>query len=146
MSADHLVHTTRADIEALGLGSTVAVALPATPFGLGETSFTPAKEILAAGGLLALASDLNPGTAWCENMQFIIALACRTMRLTPAQAIAASTINAAAAIGHEVHVGSLEPGKEADVLILDIPDYRHLGYRFGTNLAAHVLRAGRIVA
>ncbi|HET7009855.1 MAG TPA: imidazolonepropionase [Anaerolineales bacterium] len=145
-SADHLVHTTRSDIEALGLGSTVAVALPATPFGLGETRFTPAKEILAAGGLLALASDLNPGTAWCENMQFIIALACRTMRLTPAQAIAASTINAAAAIGHEAHVGSLEPGKEADVLILDFPDYRHLGYRFGTNLAAHVLRAGRVVA
>jgi imidazolonepropionase len=146
VSADHLVHTPAGDIQALGSSPTVAVALPATPFGLGEREYTPAREILEAGGTLALATDLNPGTAWCESMQFVIALACRYLRLTPAEAIAAATINAAAAIGQQHRVGSLEPGKDADLLVLDAPDYRHLGYRFGTNLAATVLRAGRTLA
>ena len=98
VSADHLVKTSAEDIRALAHSDTVAVALPCTPFGLAEAHYTPAREILAAGGLLAIASDINPGTAWCESMQFVIALACRYLRLTPAQAIAAATINAAAAI------------------------------------------------
>jgi imidazolonepropionase len=123
----------------------VAVALPGTPFGLGQKEYTPAEKILAANGVLALASDLNPGTTWGESMQMVLALACRYMRLTPAQAIAAATINAAQAIGLEGQVGSLEPGKLADVLILDVPDYRHLGYRYGTNLVSSVLKAGRMV-
>jgi imidazolonepropionase len=71
------------DISALASSDTVAVALPCTPFGLAEAHYTPARAILAAGGLLAIATDLNPGTAWCENMQFAIALACRYLRLTP---------------------------------------------------------------
>jgi imidazolonepropionase len=95
--------------------------------------------------MLALASDLNPGTAWCESMQFIIALACRSMRLTPAEAIAAATINAAAAVGLSDQVGSLEAGKAADLIVLDAPDYRHLGYRFGTNLVSLVIKGGRQV-
>jgi len=144
-SADHLVRTPAKDIRALGLSKTVAVALPCTPFGLAERDYTPARAILEAGGILALASDLNPGTAWCESMQFAIALACRYLRLTPAQAIAAATINAAAAIGRADRVGSLEPGKQADFLLLDTADYRHLGYRFGTNLVSTVVKAGRIV-
>jgi imidazolonepropionase len=74
---------------------------------------------LQAGGTLAIASDLNPGTAWCENMQFAMALACRYMRLTPAQSIAAATINAAAAIDRAGELGSLEPGKQADLLNLE---------------------------
>jgi imidazolonepropionase len=113
---------------------------------LAESAYTPARAILEAGGTLALATDLNPGTAWCESMQFAIALACRYMRLTPAQAIAAATINAAAAIGRQDRVGSVEAGKDADLVVLEVPDYRHLGYRFGTNLAATVLQAGRFVA
>jgi imidazolonepropionase len=144
ISADHLVETPTEDIQALGQSDTVAVALPGTPFGLGETKYTPAKEILSAGGILAIASDLNPGTAWCESMQFIIALACRYLQLTPAQAIAAATINASTAIQCEDRIGSLEEGKQADVIILDIPDYRHLGYRFGTNLVATVIKKGEI--
>ena len=145
VSADHLVTTPPEDIIALGKSNTVAVALPCTPFGLTETQYTPAQEILKAGGLLALASDLNPGTAWCGNMQFAIALACRYMKLTPAQAIAAATINAAAAIGRADRIGSLDTGKQADVIILDIPDYRHLGYRFGTNLVQRVIKKGQVV-
>jgi imidazolonepropionase len=143
-SADHLVKTSAEDIAALARSETVAVALPCTPFGLADPYYTPAKEILHAGGLLAVASDINPGTAWCESMQFVIALACRYLKLTPAQAIAAATINAAAAIGCARRLGSLEPGKQADVLILNVNDYRHLGYRFGSNLVKTVIKRGKV--
>jgi imidazolonepropionase len=146
VSADHLVCTPPEAIQSLGVSDTVAVSLPCTPFGLAEPHYTPAKSILAAGGTLAIASDLNPGTAWCENMQFVIALACRYLDLTPAQAIAAATINAAAAIRRQDRVGSLETGKQADMILLEIPDYRHVGYRFGTNLASTVIKRGRIVS
>ncbi len=141
-SADHLVATSAEDIAALGAGDTIAVGLPGTPFGLAHKEYTPAGAILDANGFLAVASDLNPGTTWCENMQMSIALACRYMRLTPAQAIAAATINSAAAIGWQDKVGSLEVGKQADVLVLDVPDYRHLGYRYGTNLVHTVVKKG----
>ena len=143
-SADHLVHTPTAEIKSLGQSETVAIALPATPFGLGETEYTPAKEILEADGMLALATDLNPGTAWCESLQFVMALATRYMGLSPAQSIAACTINAAAAIGREKAIGSLEPGKQADLLILEVDSYRHLGYRFGTNLVQRVFKKGKV--
>lgn len=143
-SADHLVKTSHEDILALASSNNVAVSLPATPFGLGEDEYTPCKAILEAGGLLALATDINPGTAWCESMQFILALSCRKMGLTPAQAISAATINAAAAIQKEEEIGSLEAGKQADLLVLDVNDYRHLGYRFGTNLVSHIIKRGHI--
>ena len=143
-SADHLVVTSSEDIKALGGSDTVAVALPCTPFGLAESDYTPAKEIIEADGILAIATDLNPGTAWCESMQFAAALACRYMKLTPKQAIAAATINAAVAIGMEEKVGSLESGKQADLIVLDIPDYRHIGYRFGTNLVETVIKQGQV--
>jgi imidazolonepropionase len=142
VSADHLVASSQADIDALASSDMVAVALPCTPFGLAEAHYTPARKILEAGGLLAIATDLNPGTAWCESMQFSIALACRYMRLTPAQAIAAATINAAAAVSRADTIGSLDIGKQADLLILNVPDYRHLGYRFGTNLVSRVIKRG----
>jgi imidazolonepropionase len=144
VSADHLVKTSPKDILALASSETVAVALPCTPFGLAEHEYTPAKAILEADGILALATDLNPGTAWCENMQFAIALACRYMKLTPAQAIAAATINSAAAIARAEQIGSLDPGKQADLIILDVPDYHHLGYRFGSNLVQTVIKKGRV--
>jgi imidazolonepropionase len=143
-SADHLVKTSDADILALGKSNTVAVSLPCTPFGLAEPEYTPAQKILDADGILALATDCNPGTAWNESMQFVIALACRYMGLTPAQAIAASTINSAHAIRRADKIGSLEEGKQADLLVLSVPDYRHLGYRFGTNLVKQVIKRGRV--
>ncbi len=143
-SADHLVTTPEADIEALGEGDTVAVGLPGTPFGLAHEHYTPARAILEAGGALALATDCNPGTSWCESMGFIQALAARYMRLTPPQALAAATINAAFAVGRGDRVGSLEPGKQADVLVLAVPDYRHLAYRFGTSLVHTVVKGGEI--
>ena len=143
-SADHLVKTSDEDIHLLAQSDTVAVALPCTPFGLAESEYTPAKKIIDENGILALASDLNPGTAWCGNMQFVIALACRYLKLTVAQAIAASTINAAAAIQQADRIGSIEVGKQADLIILNVNDYRHLGYRFGTNLVKTVIKKGHI--
>ncbi len=143
-SADHLVRTSDADIAALGRSDTVAVSLPCTPFGLAEPEYTPAHKILDADGILAIATDCNPGTAWNESMQFAIALACRYMKLTPAQAIAASTINSAYAIRRADDIGSLEEGKQADLLVLSVPDYRQLGYRFGTNLVKQVIKRGRV--
>ncbi len=142
VSADHLVKTSWQDIQALGRSDTVAVSLPCTPFGLAEKEYTPAREIIAAGGILALATDCNPGTAWCESIQFVLALACRHLKLTPAQAIAAATINSAHAIRKADTLGSLEAGKQADMLILSESDYRHLGYRFGTNLVQQVIKGG----
>jgi imidazolonepropionase len=145
VSADHLVQTPGADIAALGRGTTVAVALPGTPFGLAHRDYTPAKAILEAGGALALATDLNPGTTWCESMPMVMALACRYMGLTQAQALAAATLNAAFAIGRGADVGSLEVGKQADILVLDVSDYRHLGYRYGTNPVQAVIKKGELV-
>lgn len=144
-SADHLVYTPAADIRALGQSETVAVGLPGTPFGLAEADYTPAGAILEAGGALALATDCNPGTSWCESMQMMMALGCRYMKLTQAQALAAATINAAYAVGRGEQVGSLEPGKQADLLILTVDDYRQLGYRFGTNLVDTVIKKGQVV-
>lgn len=141
-SADHLVSTSPEEIAALAASNTVAVALPATPFGLGEDHHMLAKAIIEADGLLAVGGDMNPGTAWCENLQFALALACRALMLTPAEAIAATTINGAAAIGRQSSIGSIEVGKQADLLILDVKDYRHLGYRFGTNLVHTVIKKG----
>jgi imidazolonepropionase len=143
-SADHLVKASDADIQALGSSDTVAVSLPCTPFGLAEKDYTPAKKLIEANAIFALATDCNPGTAWNESMQFSLALACRYMKLTPAQAIAAATINSAHAIRRSEMIGSIEAGKQADMLILSVPDYRHLGYRFGTNLVKQVIKRGKV--
>jgi imidazolonepropionase len=144
ISADHLVCTPDDEIELLARSDTIAVALPGTPFGLGHREYTPARRIIDAGGALALATDLNPGTCWCESMPLIIALACRFMKMTPAGAVVAATINAAHAIGLGHRVGSLEVGKKADVVVLDAPDYRHLAYRFGVNLVDRVIKSGEL--
>jgi imidazolonepropionase len=145
VSVDHVVTTPPDEIELLGKSSTIAVSLPGTPFGLAQRDYTPAKAILAAGGALALATDLNPGTTWNESMQFSVALACRYLKLTQAQALAAATINAAHAIGRGGSIGSLEIGKQADVLIMDVSDYRSIGYRYGTNLVRRVIKRGQVL-
>lgn len=142
-SADHMVKTSDEDIHTIAASETVAVGLPGTPFGLAHTEYTPATKLIQANAYLAIASDCNPGTSWCEDMSFIIALACRYMKLTPAQAITASTINAAKAINRDTQVGSLEIGKQADFLILNCNDYRNLGYRFASKLIETVVKSGQ---
>jgi imidazolonepropionase len=145
VSADHIVVTPDEEITVLGQSDTVAVSLPPTPFGLAHTRYTPAQRFLEAGAALAIATDCNPGTGWNENMQFVMALAARYLRLTPAQALAAATINAAYAVGRGDRVGSLEPGKQADLVIWAAPAYPHLSYRFGSNLAQTVIKRGQVV-
>ena len=144
-SVDHFVATPPDEVKAVAKSDVIAVSLPGTPFGLGHKEYSPAQLLLEHGGALALATDCNPGTCWCESMQFVVALACRYLRLTPAQALAAATINAAFAVGRGDTVGSLEAGKQADMVILDASDYRHLGYRFGTNSVKVVVKVGEIV-
>ena len=143
-SVDHLLATTPDDVARLAQARTVAVLLPATPFGLGIPNTAPARGLVEAGAALALATDCNPGTAWCESMPLILALATRALKLTPAQALAAATINAAFAVERGDQIGSLEPGKMADLVIWDAPDYRHLSYRFGANLAQCVVKGGQV--
>jgi imidazolonepropionase len=145
VSVDHVVSTPADEVELLGKSKTIAIGLPGTPFGLAHKDYTPAKAILATGGALSIATDLNPGTSWCESMQMVIALACRYMKLTQAQAIAAATINAAHAIGRGESIGSLEIGKQADVLIMDVSNYRSIGYRYGTNLVKSIIKRGKII-
>ena len=143
VSADHLVKTSLEDIQNLSKSETVAVSLPCTPFGLAQSEYTPARAIIEADGYLALATDLNPGTTWNESMQFIQALSCRYLKLTPAEALAASTINSAKAISKDHLLGSIEPDKQADLLIFNVDDYRQLSYRYGTNLVATVVKKGQ---
>lgn len=145
VSADHAVVTPQEEIEALGRSETIVVSLPCAPFGLGHHHYTPARRFLEAGAALAIATDCNPGTGWNESMQFVMALAARYLRLTPAEALAAATINAAHAVGRGDRVGSLEPGKQADLVIWRVPVYQHLSYRFGSNLAHTVIKRGQVV-
>lgn len=144
-SADHLMVTRRDEMCAMARANVVAVLLPGTTFGLGKTNFADGRAFIAENVPVALASDLNPGTCWCESMPFIIALACRYEKLTPAEAIVAATINAAYSLGIADRVGSLAPGKLADALIADVPDYRHLAYRFGANPIERVIKRGKLI-
>jgi imidazolonepropionase len=147
LSVDHLIASGDAELAALrDHPATIPTLMPATPFGLGLGRYAPARRMIDTYGLaVALGSDLNPGTCWCVAMPFAIALACRGMQMTPAEALVAATINAAYAVGRGADVGSLEAGKQADVIVLNVPDYRHLAYRVGENLVATVIKRGQIV-
>jgi imidazolonepropionase len=145
VSVDHLDVTPPADQQRLGASTTVAVALPAVNFHLGSTHFADARGLIAAGAALALATDANPGSAPCLSLPLVMAIASRYQKLTPAEALNAITINAAHALGQGHRLGSLEVGKQADLLLIDAPDYRHLAYWFGHNLVRRVVKRGRFV-
>ncbi|MBU7000542.1 MAG: imidazolonepropionase [Theionarchaea archaeon] len=142
MSADHLENTTKAGIQKLAESQTAGILLPGTPFVL-NGEYPDARRMIEAGVLVALATDFNPNCL-TESMQFIISLACIKMRMTPAEAITAATVNAAYSVGRE-NIGSLEVGNQADIIVLDIPNYKHLGYHFGVNLVELVVKKGEIV-
>jgi len=144
-SLDHLDATPDDEIALLGASQTVAVALPTTPFGLGSSHYPPVQKLLDAGAIVALATDCNPGPAWTENMQLVMALATRYHRLTQSQALVACTLNAAWALAIGDRVGSLEPGRAADIVIWRTGDYRELGYHFGINLVEGVIIGGKRV-
>jgi imidazolonepropionase len=145
VSADHLDVTPNAEVELLATSSTVGVALPAVNFNLGSTHFADARTMIDAGVALALATDINPGSAPCPSLPLVMAIAGRYQHLLPAESLNASTINAAHAIGLGERIGSIEVGKQADILILDAPDYRHLAYQFGGNLVERVIKRGQLL-
>jgi imidazolonepropionase len=144
ISADHLLRSSEAGLRALAQKQTVGVLLPGTPFCLMMQQYAPARKIIECGVPVALATDLNPN-CWTENMQIIIQLACLKMQMTPAETITAATFNAACAIGMQTTVGSLERGKQADLLILDCPNHQFLPYHFGVNLVETVIKKGQII-
>ncbi len=144
-SADHLDKLSAADIRALARSNVIATLLPGANFHLGLKQYPPARKLISAGAAVALATDFNPGTSPTLNMQFIISLACTQMRMTPAEAIAASTINGACALRRANRVGSLEAGKQADLIVMDVDDYREIPYYFAVNHCAMTVKRGRIV-
>ncbi|HUE24897.1 MAG TPA: imidazolonepropionase [Bryobacteraceae bacterium] len=132
-SADHLEQAGEEDIRALAQSNTIATLLPGSVFHLGLRTYAPARALIEAGAAVALATDFNPGTSPTYSMQMALSLACTEMRMSPAEAIAAATINGAHALRMADRKGSLEPGKDGDVLILNVQDYRELPYYFGAN-------------
>jgi len=144
VSADHLIHITGEDIAALQAAGTVAVLLPGTSYTL-HTTYAPAKELLAAGVTVALATDFNPGSCYCENLQMAISLACQEQRLTPAEALRAATMGGASALGLQHEAGSVEPGKRCDLLVLDAASHQELPYHWGVNLVSGVIAGGEVV-
>lgn len=144
-SVDHLDVTPIDEIGLLAASNTIGVVLPAVNFNLGSAQVAPMRQMADAGVALALATDLNPGSAPCPSMPLVMAMACRYGRLLPAEAMNAATLNAAYAVGLGGRLGSIEPGKQADLLIVDAPDYRHLAYWFGGNLVERVIKRGKTV-
>jgi imidazolonepropionase len=144
LSVDHLEHISDDAIAGLRQGRTIAVLLPGVSFFL-RNPFAPARKLIDAGIPVAIASDFNPGSCMSFSMPLMMTIACTQMSMTPEEAITATTLNGAAAIGISDQVGSIEIGKRADIVLYDIPNYHYLAYHFGTNLAAKIIKNGTIL-
>ena len=144
ISAEHLIVCPPEGIESMARGGVIACLLPATSFNLGST-FAPARDMVTAGVPVAMATDFNPGSCPCLNLQFVINLGCLKYKLTPEEVLTAVTLNGAAAIDMADKVGSVEPGKQADLVIWDAPDLDYICYRVGSNLTRHVIKKGAVV-
>ncbi len=142
-SLDHLDHLTDADIAWLSKSDTVATLLPAANYFLGLSTFPPARKLIESGVAVALATDYNPGTSPTTSMPFVLSVACTHMKMSPAEAITAATINGACALDLQKKKGSLESGKDADIAIFDASDYRELPYWFGVNRCWKTILQGR---
>ncbi|MBC8124698.1 MAG: imidazolonepropionase [Candidatus Kapabacteria bacterium] len=132
ISADHLEHSTRDEISALRGAGVVCTLLPGTAFTL-RLPYPDAREMISQGAIVALATDCNPGSCFSENMQTILSLACINMNMSIEEAIVASTLHGAAALGLAEHLGSIEVGKFADIVVYDVPSYKNIVYHFGVN-------------
>jgi imidazolonepropionase len=144
-SADHLGAIAETDIALLARSDVIATLLPATLFMLGEHRYAPARQLIDSGAAVALATDFNPGTSPTLNMQFVLSLACTQMKMTPAEAIAAATVNAACALRRRQRLGSLEPGKQADLAVYDLSDYREIPYFAAMNFCVATFKRGELV-
>ena len=145
VSADHLLMVSDEGITAMRDAGVVPVLLPGTAFFLGKPQYAPARKMIAAGLPVALATDYNPGSSFTQNMNFILSLACTQMKMLPAEALWAATLNSARAIGLEKTVGSLQTGKKADIILLDVPNYRYIPYHYAMNHVKIVVRHGEVI-
>jgi imidazolonepropionase len=143
-SVDHLEHVSDNAIARLRGAKTIAVLLPGVSFFL-RNPYAPARKLIDAGIPVAIASDYNPGSCMSFSMPLMMTIACTQMSMTPEEAITASTLNGAAALGISDQVGSIEVGKRADIILYEIPNYRYLPYHFGANLAAKIIKNGTIL-
>ncbi len=144
ISAEHLLFASDAGLRAMAEKGVIAVLLPAAAFSLMSGRYADARKMIDYGLPVALGTDFNP-ICWVESQQLVISFACHFMKMTPAEAITAATINAAHAIGRAKEVGSIEVGKKADIIVLNVPNHRFLGYRFGVNLVDKVIKNGRLM-
>lgn len=144
ISAEHLMVSSDDGLRAMAEAGVIGVLLPGTPFAVMEKNYPRARDMINIGLPIALATDLNPNCL-TESMQFIISLACYNMKLLPAEAITAATINAAHAIERADSIGSIERGKQADIIVLDVPNFQHIPYHFGINHVVKVIKNGKIV-
>jgi imidazolonepropionase len=144
VSAEHLLFSSVEGIKAMAEKGVIAVLLPAAAFSLMMGRYADARFMIDSGVPVALGTGFN-ADCWVENQQLVIAMACHFMRMTPAEAITAATVNAAHAVNRAGEVGSLEMGKKADVIVLNAPNHKFLGYRFGVNLVDRVIKNGRLV-
>jgi imidazolonepropionase len=144
-SCDHLEQVSSSDIAALAKSKTVATLLPGCDFHLGLAKYAPARKLIDAGAIVALATDYNPGTSPTMSMPMILSLACSQLRMTPAEAITAATVNAAYALRREKQIGSLAVGKLADLAVFEVADYREIPYYFGMNTCWMTMKRGVVV-
>ena len=145
VSADHLEFISDSGIEKMKQSGTTAVLLPGAVFGLGKDNYPPARKMIDMGLPVALATDFNPGSSFTESMPMILSLACLRMKLTPAEAITAATINSAYAIDKGNSIGSLEQGKKADMVIWGVKNYKEIPYHYGVNLVNKVIKNGEVI-
>ena len=144
VSASHLLRASDEGLKAMASAGVTAQLLPGTIFSLMQKEYPKARAMVDMGVPIALSTDFNPN-CWTESMQFVQTLSCYCMGLRPAEALAASTINSAHSIGMAEKVGSLEVGKQADIVILSVPNVNSIPYRFGTNHVDTVVKDGRVV-
>ena len=145
ISIDHLDTISSDEVKLLAASDTIGVVTPTVNFSFGSGTFADARTLINEGCAVALSTDFNPGSAPCPSLPMSMAIACRYQKLSPAEALNAATINSAFAIGVGDRTGSVETGKQADLLVLDTNDFRQVCYEFGSNLVTTVVRSGEIV-
>lgn len=145
VSADHLEKLDNTGIQKIASSNTVAGLLPGAVFFLGSHHYPPARKLINAGARVCLATDFNPGSSMTQSQPLMMSLACLFMKMTPAEALQATTIHAAAAIDRENELGNISPGYQADLVIWNADDYRQIPYYYGVNLVENVIKKGRLV-
>ena len=144
-SADHLEYVSQEGIKKMAEKGVTAVLLPGASFFLSMKKYPPARDMIEQGMPVSLATDLNPGSSMTESLPLMMTMGCTMFKMTPKEVIQATTVHAARSIGREKEIGSLEVGKQADILLLDIPNYRYLPYHFGVDHVEKVIKKGKII-